>query len=210
MTQLNSTATSSLLPPRYGQRGRRLAFLDPSKENALPEVGQDKILDLLGSLTGRSLGFGAALAPRAEQTLLELLDSMDPLQDRARGAASAQSILGSAREQGRAASASLARRGFGAAVQAGAELDALNRGASRAQDSLLSLLSPESRQRRGMSLYQMMSALQTPQILSARMQGYGQEGQRRLIDRQTEGQGFLGGLLDILGVAGSYGLGGDR
>lgn len=199
--------------PWFGQWSGQTPFVDPAQDNALPEVGQDRILDLLGSLSGRSLAFGASLQPRAEQSLLDLLDSLDPQQDMARARLRSRALLGQGAESGRRSASRLRQMGYGAGVQAGAQLDARNRAARASQDSLMDILSPESRQRRLMAMIQAALSPQSPPTLGSRFSAYGQEGQRRLIDRQTSGGGALDGLFDIFSAVAPYvfrGPGGSR
>lgn len=188
----------------FGQYSGQTPYVNPSQENALPEVGQAQLLDLLGSVAGRDLAFGASLQPRSEQSLLDALNAMDPANDLANGRRIGQSIAGQGRSTGAANASMLRRRGFGQSAQAGAEIDARNKALAQSQDALIRILDPSARAQKYFGMRAAgQSPLQSP-ALAQRNQGYQVEGQRRAQDAQMRGGGFLGDLLGMASQALPY------
>ena len=180
----------------FGNYAGQTDWIDPSLENALPEVGQGRLLDLLGALSGRSLAFGASMAPMGEQALLNAYQALDPSQDLARARTATAALLGQAASAAQGQAAAMARRGFGQSAQVGAGINARNQALSRGQDSLLALLDPANRAKRYQGQYALTQAPFGSPVHGMRNQGFQIEGVRNQQDQASRGS-FLG---DILGI----------
>lgn len=180
----------------FGNYAGQTGWIDASQENALPEVGQGRLLDLLGALSGRSLAFGASMAPMGEQALLNAYRSLDPSQDISRARVATGALLGQAANAAQGQEMALARRGFGQSAQAGAGINARNAALSRGQDSLLALLDPANRAKRYQQQYGLTQAPLISPAHAMRNQGFQIEGVRNQQDQASRGS-FLGDLLGI-------------
>lgn len=181
----------------YGARRGQVPWIDPARpDDFFADVSQDAILDLLGGLTGRGLGFAMSLQPRREQALLDILEAASPSRDGQDMREASAAMLGSAASAGRQGAARLRSMGFGRSAQAGAELDARNQAVSRSHDAWLARTSPEARIARLSALLGLMDRQSTPGALAFRNQGQQMKWAK---DAQDDAQaGSLFG--DLLGI----------